>query len=593
MSNKIILLLILACFAVFKSPLAESGIGPRAPWWEKVRVESSENRLVKRAEIIFEKVLLVADKRANRPPNLIVVRDPLKNWVVTLPDGNIIIRLATLEKLLNNPDIVEGVAKLAFILGHELSHLANDDFWQPEAVNRIKEYTEKHNKTDTQVLFQESSELLPNGRDYIRDNHLKELKADEWGILYMTMAGYDPTPIVGSDGASFFEEWAAETGRDSRHRESITHPSAIQRETGIRARLRSIVDNIEWFNFGVRLYQIGNYEEASLLLKRFRRHFPSREVLNNIGLVYYQLALKALGDCEQGNIYQFMMSTHLDTYTRASLARGYGKGEREQDKRAEHFRKRLGEAIYNFKMAKSRDERYLPVSINLSSAYLLAGQYDKAMFELNRILPFYPDNGEILNNLAVARFHIGNQSTSSTYQESIQLWQKIIADHPNFAEPYYNLASIYTILDDSQEAIKYWRLFLTRHVSGGFADIARKKLGIKQMTIDANTASAKRSPISLGRISANGKADWTSVTSFSEGYVKREIFRAGNQKIYSFDNIAVMVEQKLSHPLSNEQLVKNSGKPLRIISGINSRVFVYTSHAAEVRDGTVKAMVYF
>ena len=54
-----------------------------------------------------------------------------------------------------------------------------------------------------------------------------------------------------------------------------------------------VVDELDLFHFGVRLAQLGRYEDAVRLLERFSHRFPGREVFNNLGFCYYELARQA------------------------------------------------------------------------------------------------------------------------------------------------------------------------------------------------------------------------------------------------------------------------------------------------------------
>jgi hypothetical protein len=135
----------------------------------------------------------------------------------------------------------------------------------------------------------------PKTQEFIRK---QELQADSYGLIYMTMAGYDPKAIIDRDRTNFFENWVSKiTGKIAYS--DATHPGPKERAEFLRVQLVSVVDALNYFSFGVRLYQLGRYSDAILLLEAFKEKFPSREVFSNIGLCHYQLAMRVLSNCDE------------------------------------------------------------------------------------------------------------------------------------------------------------------------------------------------------------------------------------------------------------------------------------------------------
>ncbi len=121
----------------------------------------------------------------------------------------------------------DGDARLAFLLGHELAHLAKDDFsigprsWRskniqdggpPPAAGGNAEANRRRDGRVRQAI-----------RDIVR---IKELQADSYGLIYMTVAGYDPAVIVRA--ASFFEQWV----RQLPHAVAESRGASTPRPTG-------------------------------------------------------------------------------------------------------------------------------------------------------------------------------------------------------------------------------------------------------------------------------------------------------------------------------------------------------------------------
>src|SRR5204862_4888662 len=122
-----------------------------------------------------------------------------------------------------------------------------------------------------------------------RDLQAAELQADAYGMLYASWAGYSPPSLLAQPD-TFFDQWARSTGLAA----DVAHPSAGKRADFLRSQLAQVADDLDFFHFGVRLLELGRYDDALLLLERFQDRFASREVFTNLGLVHHQMALREL-----------------------------------------------------------------------------------------------------------------------------------------------------------------------------------------------------------------------------------------------------------------------------------------------------------
>jgi len=127
-----------------------------------------------------------------------------------------------------------------------------------------------------------------------------ELKADAYGILYASMAGYHPSALLQKNSTIFFHNWS--------HQVSASHPSPKSRAAQIKHQITSIRSTIMLFHIGLRLYQLGKYEDALPLLIAFQKTFPCREVSNLIGRIYYQQAINDLEEYDQQKAFQYKLS---------------------------------------------------------------------------------------------------------------------------------------------------------------------------------------------------------------------------------------------------------------------------------------------
>lgn len=118
-----------------------------ASWWIKRygEVKSTENRFVERATKVFERVLAASDKYGL--PKLVIVKTQGNPWAIAVRDGSAIVSEGALNLCYKGVSEEKGDARLAFVLGHELSHLAKNDFWHSFAFSAISDNTDRSMKT--------------------------------------------------------------------------------------------------------------------------------------------------------------------------------------------------------------------------------------------------------------------------------------------------------------------------------------------------------------------------------------------------------------------------------------------------------------
>ena len=188
-------------------------IKDHASWWiENMGVVTpSEDPLVTRAAEVFARVSAASDKSAKRIPRLIIIKAKGKPWSLALKDGSIILTHGALKFCYKDVQLEKGDSRLAFLLGHELAHLANDDFWHQVFFSYINENMQDNEiKGQMKMQLEGTGDIRPDDPNFSQFVRTKELRADSYGIIYMAMAGYDPLSIVNDDGTNFFEEWMAQ-----------------------------------------------------------------------------------------------------------------------------------------------------------------------------------------------------------------------------------------------------------------------------------------------------------------------------------------------------------------------------------------------
>jgi tetratricopeptide (TPR) repeat protein len=564
-----------------------------AAWWIKNYgvVDAKMDPLALRAEKVFERVAAASDKRGNRSPRLIVIKASGDPYAQAIKDGTVILTQGGLKICYHGVTPEKGDARLAFILGHELAHLAKDDFWHSLAFVALKEFGDE--KKVRAILENELKWDMadPKTQEFIRK---QELQADSYGLIYMTMAGYDPKAIIDKDETNFFEEWVSQiTGKVAYS--DATHPGPGERAEFLRTQLGPVVDILNYFTFGVRLYQLGRYSDAILLFEAFKEKFPSREVFSNIGLCHYQLAMKVLSNCDESLPLRFKLPTILDIDTLGGRLRTWGS-EASACLRHETFLKHIQISIYYLKTAAEMDPIYLPPRINLSSALIMSGEFAKAISVIDEAIKIQAGNPEAQGNKAVALYLFGKVNNIDTTDNALGLLREVSEKNPAFSDALYNMASIQSERGRNAAAIETWKRFLKIEPTGVYAQVAKEKLGIKS---DDKTpmkrASEMKSPIKLGDIKGETEKVLKGLKKkeFNIGEFKGEIYEAKNIKFLTIDNTVEIVEEETNKPINLSEFYKTYGEPVRKIKNLYGMTLIYNNFGVDVVDGGIKKTVYF
>jgi len=566
---------------------------------------AADNPFVARAEAVFKRVVAVADKRALRPPQLLLIPIVSDPWAASLADGTILLNQKALKRCYHNVDERTGDSRLAFVIGHELAHLANDDFWHLEAFNVIRQFG-SGSKAEKEVLALLSN-LPVKTAEGSKTFKEKELHADKYGLLYAAMAGYDPLAVAASRKNNFFKEWTGQTIQTATYKDKH-HPTPIQRADFLLTEMEKVKEHIVLFNTGVRLFQVGQYEYATCFLESFLAEFPSREVYNNIGLAHYQIALKHLAKCDPDKAFRFKLAAILDTETRASEYVRSGPDEDCQYRKI--IEDKLKKAIGHFEKAKAGDPYYLPAYINLSSAYIAAGKYSKALavFEdMEDSLPEAKNDPQVKNNLAVACYLSDRSRNRNGYDAALGDFQKITQEYPHFADTYYNLARLWQEKGNNNVAKEFWRRFITSQPDGIYSIMAQKAVDHPQKpaTTRAKFTALLPPPISIGNYSPDivkllGSEE-TDVLSekyaarrLSVSKMESRLFSEGRKVILVIEDKIEMMACPPNPNIRVSDIQSQYGKPNRIFKHVSGmQTSVYRNFAVDITDHNISCVVYF
>lgn len=406
------------------------------------QITPEHNAQIARAYAIFKRVAAVADKSKKRLPKLIVVNSNAEPWAIALPDGHIILSKQAVN--ICHTQIKQTDACLAFILGHELAHLANDDFWHQE----VYSFLATHKQTQAIAHFLKNNSSSTQA----------ELAADDKGFIYAAMAGFPVALLIDVDkqGSDFFERWMQLT--NSR----LINPEINKnRSAPLVQRLKELKQKLAFYEFGVRLSHFGRCDDSIYFFKEFQKIFPGREVFNNLGYCYLQLALQKM-DANRARFY--WLPTLLDIDTHAAIS---ARGERplktlKAAAAGEASSELLDYAIEYLKQAVAADPYYLPAKINLAVAFLYLGKPLEARVYLQQLRALQSNNSNYAELEALALYE-ESDAELDRWAIAVKRLRSQIEKGATLNSIYYNLARLLEVRSKTEESAYLWQLLAKRH----------------------------------------------------------------------------------------------------------------------------------
>jgi len=398
------------------------------------RLTPEQDKQVARAHRVFNRVLAVADRsKKYSSPVLLVVNSSGDPWAIALPDGHVILSKRALEICHRFLSLTESC--LAFVLGHELAHLAHDDFLH----NEVERFLATRSKSvNTKINFTPSPDLST-----------RELSADDAGFVYAAMAGY-PVDRLLSDSSDFFKVWMQQTNTNV----GELQVSPNTRMEILRKRLTQLQQKLMFFKYGVRLSHFDQCDDGVHFFHEFHKSFSGREVLNNLGFCYLQIALQHM---DPQRSYFYWLPGVLDIESRADFfVRRNGitlkKLKSSLNKQSKEY---LTKAKTYLKEAIDADALYIPARINLAIVYLHLGKPDHANAVLAEAL-----------EVDKANIHINMLRALALYESStpdLDLWSHAVANLDKMSKTEhasiylrYNLARLYSLKHKKANANQQW-----------------------------------------------------------------------------------------------------------------------------------------
>lgn len=593
----------IGCLAGFACAAAVDGDGPATPagalafvgsnpednardssgWWldNYGAVDPAKDPRAARAQALFDRVSAAADKRDNRLPRLALIGAAGDPYAVALPDGTILLTRGALDFCygpLRGPKLPQrqGDLRLAFVLGHELAHLAADDFWHRSAFAAAQRFPAASGTRWREVR----SLLNPDSRDLQRS----ELEADSVGALTMAMADLSPGELLHGD-PDFFTKWVSQVAVEAAY-EDPSHPPPEDRAATLKALLTGLGDEIDVFHFGVRLAQLGRYPDAIALLAHFNERFASREVLSDLGYASYQQAVKVLAACDGSPAIRFRLPVAIDDETLASRARLRGGSSLCLE--SERVRKGLADAEHYLELATEKDSAYLAARHNLLAVYLVAGKAASALALAEETLQVAPGDAATLVAKGIALYLFGIDNRMDTFEGALHVLEKAETDPRWGTDAVFARAVMLTEHGRIAGARAAWERFLALEPHGSHADLARERLGLADEPQTA-AALAPSPPIPLGVVAPETRARLAKLErrDVAIGGMSVTIYRGQGLQALQLGEAVEVVEQAASAPVAHP-----GSAPVRVETprGVFLR---YPGVGFDMDGDRTRAVVYF
>jgi len=300
-------------------------------------VDPESDPVLSRVNDIYNNLVSTIGTQQAVRSKLMIISGKGYPWAVALGDNTVVLTTGSVKRMYRENDMVLGDARAAFVLGHELSHLATDDLF--------------HHRY---FLFNRgSTQQRPAARP---DD---ELRADLRGYTIATLAGYQ-TDLLLDQERDFFRTWLSQISDN----DSPTHPGIETRRQYLQEGFEQILNDVPYYRFAVALAHFGYYKDAEILLEDSLNRVETMEAYSNLGYVYLQTAREKM---PENMAYRYWFPTLLEPRNTLKLRQNRSIFANDMPEQAMRY---LKKAERRLKYAISLDEDHLPNHINLATVYL-------------------------------------------------------------------------------------------------------------------------------------------------------------------------------------------------------------------------------
>jgi tetratricopeptide (TPR) repeat protein len=364
---------------------------------------------------------------------------------------------------------------------------------------------------------------------------------------------------------------------------------------------------VELFKAGVLLLQIGKYTDGAAAFRKFSSFYPAREVFNNIGVCYLNLALRYLRLKFSDDYFRFRLSTVIDYHTSAEKIYFRGEGDYLKDRDISNC---IDKAVFYFREAAYRDRHDRTCRLNLSAASILKKNYAAALAQCDFLLEKNPGDIEALNNKAIALYYFDKEICRRAPLKAVSLLEKTHRLKSNNFEVLYNLAALARERKQPDKAKSLWEKYLNlpniprdNYYTYICNELVRKEL---PPPIQPARLPVVPDEIKLGEESApllekldGEKVSEYKLTSEEEGpdswSVTLQVIVKQNLRVLAWEGFIVLVEQELIRPKDPVKLLERFGPPRKIIHHTAGTFYIYEEEGFSLKevDGKVCSYIWF
>jgi len=524
-----------------------------------------------RVQEIVNRMFRVADTKdvMVAPPIRIVTTDQPPN---AKADGTNLFVTESLLKLLHDDN------ELAIVLGHELAHHILGHSKGTSFEYRISSTARKLGfRGDLPTIMDATTQVL-------------EAQADQYGILYAALAGYDV-----SSAADVYDKVLVSD-------EDPTHPPKAERQQKFRERLQNILDAVDGFNVGVDYTLRGQLTSAEMVFQELLQNdFRTHDIYHNLATVHHQLAFRKhlLPKDSPATVCSLMLELTSVLEPQGTRRQVPTRGPASApDSDRTQFVAELGQAIELYQQAlRAKPESVISMS-NMGCAYLHRGEegdLEQAAGTLKRAAKLDPGNATVANNLAVA-YWLGENK-----QNAVAELQRALQITPNFAPAHYNLGVVLEANGTPREIEASHQEFQQYlQDSGGvrspyYLAHARERLGLKNV---ADSSSSSKPPALSEKPSPRPDfpvvpGDLVSSIPAEAGTPRKvNISHEGNIQLWHFTDWQVLVRDGQVDQVTMESARTQTSDGIRVGAGIEEVRKTYGIPDAEQARGELAILCY-
>ena len=346
--------------------------------------------------------------------------------------------------------VEEGDTRLAMILGHELGHLAEDDYWHRDVYLGLQDHKPIEGDTTLKLMnfIGERSGLVDaHSKQWLSIVKERELRADDWGFIYSALAGFDPGKLVANKERSFFHFWTKKT--NALMGETPNYFLLPQdRSEYISARSGMLSDLSVLYRLGTVLTHMSHFDQARIVLKKVLSLFPAHEAYNNLGYLNLMQAAPMVNETSPHPFWLFAIS---DAKPKTKIITRGANQKPEVD--AEEY---LSTATKYFMRSIKQNPGYLPGYLNLATGYFYQGKYARATAVLRDAQAIAPNHAEIESMLQLTTLE-SLVGLVDYLPQAIKNMERLWAQPDAPLSAAFNLAQLYERAEATEQANELWQ----------------------------------------------------------------------------------------------------------------------------------------